>query len=441
LNKKRFAMGSFGQSGVCLLLVCVLLSACSPQTGQNGGSPSPSGEGMNPPAESGQPADSAPGSGTFPSKKPVPSEDPDLPYRKILESMTPDEKIGQLVVVGCRNNEEAAQMIRERKVGGVVLFRDNFESFDQLYQLTKQWKGYNEGNPLPLWIAMDEEGGTVTRLPEGRTPIPGAREVGRHEDTQLTRATGKVIGRELAAAGANLDFAPVVDVVDNPENKFMLDRSYGDTPEKVSDQAAAFLEGLKETGVQGCAKHFPGHGGTVVDSHRDMPVIPASLEEWKQKDAVPFQAMIDAGVDMIMVGHLSYPNIDPSGKPASMSSVFVQEQLRDRMGYQGVAITDAIDMKGYPQGEERKEAVVASILAGVDLFAIGFGQEMQTDVLEALKGAVASGRITEERLNASVMRIIKAKAGLEDIPEYTAGEAGQIFGSPENREAVYDLLK
>ena len=255
-------MGSFGQSGVCLLLVCVLLSACSPQTGQNGGSPSPSGEGMNPPAESGQPADSAPGSGTFPSKKPVPSEDPDLPYRKILESMTPDEKIGQLVVVGCRNNEEAAQMIRERKVGGVVLFRDNFENFDQLYQLTKQWKGYNEGNPLPLWIAMDEEGGTVTRLPEGRTPIPGAREVGRHEDAQLTRATGKVIGRELAAAGANLDFAPVVDVVDNPENKFMLDRSYGDTPEKVSDQAAAFLKGLKETGVQGCAKHFPGHGGT-----------------------------------------------------------------------------------------------------------------------------------------------------------------------------------
>ena len=438
MNKKHFAMGSFGQSGVCLLLVCVLLSSCSLQMGRDD---PPSQEETESPAGSGQPADSTRGNGTSPSKKPLPSEDPYLPYRKILESMTPDEKIGQLLVVGCRNNEEASQMIRDHKVGGVVLFRDNFKSFQQLYQLTRQWKGYNEGNPLPLWIAMDEEGGTVTRLPEGKTPIPGAREVGRHEDTQLTKATGKVIGKELAAAGANLDFAPVVDVVDNSENKFMLDRSYGRTPEKVSDQALAFLEGLKETGVQGCAKHFPGHGGTVVDSHKDMPVIPASLEEWKQKDAVPFQAMIDAGVDMIMVGHLSYPNIDPSGKPASMSSVFVQEQLRDRMGYQGVVITDAIDMKGYPQGEERKEAVLTSILAGVDLFAMGFGQEMQTDVLEALKGAVASGRITEERLNASVMRIIKAKAGLKDIPEYTAEEAKLIFGSMENREAVSDLLK
>ena len=442
LNEKRFSAVLFTRICFVLVLICLYLSACSPQAGHDGEAPSASPAGSTPPVESGLPVGrtASPTKEPTPTKEPVPTVDPDRPYKEVLESMTADEKLGQLLIVGCLNNEEASQMIRNHKIGGAVLFSENFETFDQLVQITKQWKEYNEGNPLPLWIAMDEEGGTVSRLPAGKTPVPGARVVGSHEDVRLTKSTGTVIGRELAAAGANLDFAPVVDIVDNPENQFMLKRSYGSTPDMVSGHATAFLEGLRETGIRGCAKHFPGHGGTVVDSHKDMPVIPTSLEEWKRKDAVPFQTMIDAGVDMIMVGHLSYPNIDPSGLPASMSSVFLREQLRDRMGYQGLIITDAIDMKGYPQGEERKEAVVTSFLAGVDLFAIGYGQDIQLDVLEALKTGMETGRITEERIDASVMRIIKAKAGLADVPEYSLEEAKKIFGSKENRDAVSALL-
>jgi len=258
-------------------------------------------------------------------------------------------------------------------------------------------------------------------------------------DTDLTRETGLILGREMAAAGANLDFAPVVDIVDNPEYKFMLRRSYGDTPEMVAQHGTAFFEGLKETGIQGCAKHFPGHGGTKTDSHKNMPLIHMTLEQWLEKDAVPFQAMIDAGVDMIMVGHLAYPEIDPTGLPASMSEVFLTERLRGRMGYEGLIVTDDIEMLGYPQGEERKEAVISSFLAGVDIFAVGHTLEIQLDVLGALKEGVESGRISIDRIDETLLRIIRAKEKLKDIPSYSFEEAVKIFGSQEHRELISEL--
>lgn len=421
-----------------LVLISFLLLSCTPHVKEDGEtapseSPAPT---VPVPAEK-EPiaAETA-----APTEEPVPTQDPDSRYREMLESMTPEEKIGQLLVVGYPSREEAEKAIRDHKVGGFVLFRRNFETFDDLFEITRELKEQNRENPLPLWIALDEEGGTVSRLPAGKTPIPGARKVGSFDDVELTRSTGRVIGREMAAAGANLDFAPVVDIVDNPENEFMLKRSYGSTAEMVSRHGAAFLEGLNEAGIRGCAKHFPGHGATSVDSHKGMPVIHSTLEEWLQKDAVPFQQMIDSGVDMIMVGHLAYPNIDPSGLPASMSAVFLQDQLRDRMGYQGLIITDDIEMKGYPQGEERKEAVITSFLAGIDLFAIGQTTQIQEEVLDALKLGIETGRITQERLDESVMRIIKAKVGLEAINEYSLEEAKQIFGSLEHSKEVSTLL-
>jgi beta-N-acetylhexosaminidase len=422
---------------IITISILVLLAGCMPQTGRNN-----SGDASLEPTRTTQPPanTTSPAENMGPSGKPEPTEDPDKKFKEVLRSMTLDEKLGQLLVVGYPSNEHAQKAIREYKVGGIVLFSRNFETFDQLYQITSQLKEYSRESKLPLWIALDEEGGTVSRLPAGKTPVPGARTVGSLQDLELTKSTGRVIGEEMAAAGANLDFAPVVDVVDNPENTFMLKRSYGNTPDMVSSHGKAFLAGLREAGILGCAKHYPGHGGTVVDSHKGMPVIPASLEEWRQKDAIPFQAMSDAGVDMIMVGHLSYPNIDPSGLPASMSKVFIQEQLRDRMGYKGLIITDDVEMQGYPQGEDRREAIITSFLAGVDLFAIGHTPEIQLDVLEALKDGINSGRITQERIDASVLRIIKAKSGLKNTQQYSLEEAKRIFGSKEHQAAIAPLL-
>ena len=177
-----------------------------------------------------------------------------------------------------------------------------------------------------------------------------------------------------------------------------------------------------------------------MDSHKNMPVIDISLEEWKQKDAVPFMAMIEAGIDMIMVGHLAYPQIDPSALPASMSVVFMQELLREQMGYKGLIITDDIEMLGYPQGDDRKDAVVASFLAGVDIFAVSHTLRVQLDVLEALKEGVETV-ISEKRIDDSLMRVIKAKQRLMDIQSYSLEEARQIFGSDEHMEAVRVLIE
>ncbi len=426
---------------IAIMVIILLFSSCSPGTGSevdpDQASPEPVPEGT----PSASDDKSEPTQTPAPTTELDPAQVEEAQYREILNTMTLEEKLGQLLVVGYQSDNQAEEMIKEHKVGGIVLFSRNFDDFDQLYHITKQLNEYNQASPLPLWIALDEEGGTVTRLPSGKTHIPDAREVGSHGDVELTETVGWIIGREMAAAGANLDFAPVVDIVDNPENSFMLRRSYGSTPEEVSEQGTAFLKGLQQIGVQGCAKHFPGHGATAVDSHLDMPVIYSSLEEWLEKDAIPFQAMIDAGVEMIMVGHLAFPQVDPSGLPASMSSVFLKEQLRNHMGFEGLIITDDIEMQGYPQGADRKEAIITSFLAGIDLFAIGHTPQTQLDVLEALKEGVETGRITQERIDESLMRIIRTKVKLEKIPRFSLEEAREIFGSQQHKEALSNLLK
>ena len=432
-NKRSFSF-------IVIIIIVLLLSSCSPGTDSEADPNQASSE----PVPEGTPSTSDDKPNPTQTPAPTLESDPgqveEAQYREILNTMTLDEKLGQLLVVGYESDNQAEKMIREHKVGGIVLFSRNFDDFDQLYHITEQLNEYNQASPLPLWIALDEEGGTVTRLPSGKTPIPDAREVGSHGDVELTETVGWIIGREMAAAGTNLDFAPVVDIVDNPENTFMLKRSYGSTPKEVSEHGTAFLRGLQRIGVQGCAKHFPGHGDTAVDSHLDMPVIHSSLEEWKEKDAIPFQSMIDAGVEMIMVGHLAFPQIDPSSLPASMSSVFLQEQLRNRMGFEGLIITDDIEMQGYPQGEGRKEAVITSFLAGIDLFAVGHTPQVQLDVLEALKEGIETGRITEERIDESLMRIIKTKARLKNTPRFSLEEAREIFGSEQHREVFSSLL-
>ncbi len=218
MYKKVFAI----MINICLIL---LITGCSLLSQEPIGEKS---EGRFPPSDF---------SSLEPTEKPAPTPTPSPtvdPAMLLLDSMTIEEKLGQLLIVGYNNNEQAEEMIKDHKVGGMVLYKRNYENFEELYLLTRKLKEYNQEYSFPIWIAMDEEGGSVTRLPSGKTPIPDARKVGSFEDLKLTKATGWVIGRELAAAGVNLDFAPVVDIVSNLDNKFMLRRSFGSTPEMVS---------------------------------------------------------------------------------------------------------------------------------------------------------------------------------------------------------------
>ena len=425
---------------IIAILMCVLIIGCAPQTGTEiDKTPAPPSDLTQAPVTD-QPEDVPVDKTEPPNNDETQTNLEENRIKEILVSMTLEEKLGQLLVVGYPNDGEVSQMIQDHKVGGIVLFSRNYNNFDELYSLTKQLKDLNKENKLPLWIALDEEGGTVSRLPKGKTPIPNAKDVGFYNDENITKATGRIIGEEMAAAGANLDLAPVIDIVKDPNNKLMIKRSYGSTPEMVSVHGIAFLEGLQETGVVGCAKHFPGHGDTIVDSHLGMPIINKSYDAWWQRDAVPFQEIIDAGANMIMIGHLAYPEIDPSGLPASQSTVFMKDILRDRMGFEGIIITDDLEMLGYPQGDAMKEAVVISFLAGVDIFAIGHTPSTQLNVLEALKEGTLSGKITEERIDASIMRIIRAKIKLEQLPNYSLEEAKNIFGSKEHLKVISALI-
>lgn len=364
----------------------------------------------------------------------------------ILQKMTLEEKVGQLLIVGFPQDmkEEALQDYIDRfKVSGFILFKRNYKDFNSQYNLVKNLKEKNSlKNPLPLFIAVDEEGGTVTRLPKGGTLFPDAKLIGKAGDPELTYRTGEVIGQELRASGINLNFAPVLDIVSSSENKLLIKRSYGSTAEAVSLHGASFIRGLQSAGVIAVPKHFPGHGSTNVDSHGKLPVIDIDKSTLEARELVPFKNAVDSGLDAIMVGHLAFPKLDPSGLPATMSGYFLTDVLRKEMGFKGVAISDDIEMYGYLNGKSTlEECIITSFNAGLDIFVMGHTKKFQDSVLEVLTNACRDGRISEERLNESVLRIIKVKLKheLSDTMEFSPEEARKNFGSEEHKAVLEEL--
>jgi beta-N-acetylhexosaminidase len=374
--------------------------------------------------------------------------DPDTEAKEILDSLTIEEKIGQLLVVGFPggiSDSDLIDYIERYKVGGFILFSRNFNDFDSLYSLTEKLKKWNaEKNPLPLFICIDEEGGTVSRLPKEGTKFPDAQTMGKIDDIELTYKTGEVIGEELNAVGINVDFAPVLDIVTIPENKLLIKRSYGSTPEIVSKHGNAFIEGIQSKGVIATAKHFPGHGSTNIDSHGKLPLIDIERDTFYSRELIPFKNSIDNGLDAIMVGHLSYPKLDPSNLPATMSEYFLVDLLRKELDFKGIAFSDDIEMSGYSKGQNSlEESVLTSFNGGLDVFLIGHSKEVQDKVLDTLTKGLAEGSISEARLNESVLRIIKIKLKYElsDKMKYNREEAREYFGNKEHKEILNSIKK
>jgi beta-N-acetylhexosaminidase len=364
----------------------------------------------------------------------------------LLNGLTLEEKVGQLLIIGFPQDitkESLQDCIDRFRMSGFILFKRNYTDFDSLYELVKCLKEMNSlNNPLPLFISVDEEGGTVSRLPKGGTHFPDARQVGKVGDPGLTYKAGKAIGEELKAAGINLNFAPVLDIVESKKNRLLIRRSYGSNPEAVSIHGTSFIDGLQSAGVIAVPKHFPGHGNTNIDSHGALPVIDTDKSEMQNRELVPFKAAIDAGLDAIMIGHISFPKLDPSGLPATMSSYFLTDVLRGELGFKGISISDDIEMNGYINGEKTlEECVTASFNAGLDIFIVGHTVSTQDRVLKALMDSCMNGRISEERLNESVLRIIRIKLayGLADAMEYDIEEARRIFGSSEHKAVLEEL--
>ncbi len=349
---------------------------------------------------------------------------------KLVASMTTEEKIGQMLMIGFNQGtteKQLEQWIKEDKIGGFILFNRNYQDFKELYQLTNKLQELNTYQEIPLFISIDEEGKSVSRLPQGKAQVPDARDLGNLDDIEKTRQAGKVIGTELSAAGVNMDLAPVLDIVADKNNKILYKRSYGNEPQLVAKHGLAFSEELSNAGVIPCVKHFPGHGDTKEDSHEKVPAINISQETWWSREAEPFRQAIEQGIDVVMVGHLSFPKLDPSGAPATKSKVFLQDILREKLDYQGIIITDDLEMGGFTQDQGLGEGAVEAVKAGCDILLICHTPQRQLAVLEALKKAVDDGQITQERLDESVLRILKVKKKLRKQSSYDLEEATRVF--------------
>lgn len=288
-------------------------------------------------------------------------------------------------------------------LGGVCVFGSNIVSERQLRELNDDILA----TAPHAVIAVDEEGGDVTRLnyADG-SPFPGNAVLGRLDDASLTERVGRAVGLALLRAGCTIDFAPDVDVNSNPDNPVIGVRSFGTDPLLVGRHGAAWATGLQSTGVGACAKHFPGHGDTALDSHLALPVVDRSLRELHERELVPFRAAIDAGVLGIMTSHILLPRVDPD-RPATFSRRIVHGLLREELGFGGVVVTDALDMRGASGETGIPEAAVRALEAGCDLLCIGTdtADDLIGEIIDAVAEAIDSGRLSADRVADAAGRV------------------------------------
>lgn len=355
--------------------------------------------------------------------------------------MTLKQKIGQMIIVGFDGfepSEAVKDMIKNYHVGSVILFSRNVKDSSQLVKLNNDLKELNKDNPLPLIISADQEGGRVTRLPADATKFPANLVISNRKSAQLAYDVGKVTGLEMKAYGFNLNFAPVLDIFSNPKNTVIGDRAPGTTPETVSEIGIALMEGLRDGGIIPVIKHFPGHGDTVMDSHIDLPSIDHGWDRLENFELVPFRKAIEAGADMVMVAHIVFPSIMDEKLPASLSREMITGVLRERFNFDGVIISDDMDMGAIQKHYSMEEAAVKAVLAGTDIVSVCHSHERQKKAYEAILNAVEDGTIPMERINESVRRIIKLKLKYEltDVP-VNPDELYKVVGIEEHR-AVAD---
>ena len=361
----------------------------------------------------------------------------------MIAEMTIEEKVGQLIMVGfdgTQANEAIETHIRERFVGGVVLFSRNIESPQQTAELTNQLQrlARTTARQIPLFIGIDQEGGWVIRLEGGATVLPGNMALGATDSTELAGRAGEITAIELAAVGVNLNFAPVMDVNNNPQNPVIDRRSFGESSELVSRLGTAYIRGLQRNGILATAKHFPGHGDTTVDSHFDLPTVNHNRERVHALELHPFRAAIDADVAAIMTAHIIYTAFDPD-RPATLSPTILTDLLRKELGFDGLLITDDMEMKAIDDRYRSGEAAVMAVEAGADIVMVLWTPAKQLEVFNALLSAVKSGRISQVRLDQSVERILKSKGAAFDRRFVDPDAVGRIVGIDAHQQLAQTI--
>lgn len=362
-----------------------------------------------------------------------------------IKNMTLDMKIGQMIMAGFESkvyDVHLRTLIEENNIGNVLLFSRNIGDTAQMVSLVSNIQENMMDNiGIPAFIAVDQEGGTVTRIHEGVTVFPGNMALSASCIKEVTLKQGKIVGEELRNLGINLVLAPVLDVNNNPSNPVIGVRSYGDNPEQVSILGTALIKGIQSKGVIATAKHFPGHGDTEIDSHVDLPVVDHDMERLMNVELFPFIKAINEDVGIVMSAHILFPAIEKEKLPGTLSYRVLTELLRENLGFKGIIITDCMEMKAISETYGTENASVMAIKAGADIICISHSLELQIDSHKAIKEAVLRGELSESRIDESVKRILdkKTKYNLFKKPYPDEDKIKNFNGCTQNKNFAQNI--
>lgn len=368
----------------------------------------------------------------------------------LLDTLTLEQRVGQMFMVslyGTELTEVGRDFLHRWQPGAIALFGNNAGTPEEVTSLTNAYQQtITDTGALPLLLAVDQEGGLISHLAEGFTTFPAPMLLTATGDPELVYAAGQAIGEELAAVGINMNLAPVADLETNTNNLIIERRAFGSDPQISAPIIAAFTRGLQDVGVLATLKHFPGHGDTSADSHVTLPVVSHDRERLDTVELVPFRAGIEAGAEAVMVAHIWYPALEPQENvPATLSSNIVTGLLREELGFDGLIMTDALAMDAIDTAYSLEDASVLAVQAGVDLLAFGTNAGLQTQgqAIQAVVDAVRAGAISEERINASVERIlaVKARYGILDWQPLDAASAPERVNQEAHEALVEEIFQ
>ncbi|WEZ07937.1 beta-N-acetylhexosaminidase [Priestia flexa] len=348
---------------------------------------------------------------------------------QLVADMTIDEKIGQMMVVGFQSSEldeHAKKMIEDYHVGGIILFDRNMDNPKQVATLNQnlQKLALEQEHQIPLIISVDQEGGQIVRMKEKVSPIPSQQELGKQSDENKVYESAYHNAQELNAMGFNVNFAPVLDLSETDT------RSFGTDPQKAAVFSKQVIKGFHDGNITGALKHFPGHGRTTVDPHVETSAVKVSSEELENQDIYPFANMIhtvDYNQFFVMVTHVKYPAYDKEN-PASVSPIIINDLLREKLGYQGLVVTDDLEMGAVNKYFTYGDLGAKAVGAGVDLLLVCHTFENQEKVFRGIKNAVEAGQISEERLDEAVKRILSYKQQAMNREIANPQKAEQLVG-------------
>ena len=364
--------------------------------------------------------------------------------KRDLGLLTLQEKVGQLFMFGFDAldvDSHAIELIKKHKVGNVILFARNVKTPEQLFKLNQNLQKLAfEEIGIPLLISIDQEGGMVTRIRNGGTFFPGAMTLTATNDSSNAYISGKLMGEELISLGINMNLAPVMDVNNNPYNPVIGVRSFGDDPKKVTEYGMKFVHGMQEN-VIATVKHFPGHGDTKVDSHLALPKIDYPLEHMESVELYPFKKAIKEGIKAIMSSHINFPAFTENGLPTTLSKKCLTGLLREKLGFEGLIITDGMQMKAIEHTYGTVKASLMAIEAGVNLVCICHSRELQVEAAEYVLKAVQNNELSEAIIDERLQRVLTYKKQLIVDLKKDYKDVKHIVENDITKAFMYDVVK